>query len=204
MNSLIKCFAFVAVVILAGCVFIFPNSFEEFSALLRKNSNPYIFLLFMSVGCALPMPLTFCYMYAGLTFHPVLAWVLCVGGLFFSSTIGYFLGRLTGSAILAERMCLKFKFDISSKKNSFGLNFFVRAVPGVPYWAQNIVLASVGTSYFLYEFVNICVQGLISLFMVLFFDRVMKGGFETIFIFAILAIILAFFYKMIVHSLFRN
>ena len=204
MNSFVKLFALIAAMALGGYFFSSSGLMGELGAFFEKNSNPYIFLLVMSVGCALPLPLTFCYVYAGMTFNPALAWILCAAGLFFSSGIGYFLGRFAMAKSSIERLCLRFNFNMALKKNSFRLNFFVRAVPGIPYWVQNILLASAGTSYGLYSFVNICVQGLIALSMILFFGGFKEGDYSMIAVFVVLAVILAIAYKMAMRFLFRD
>ena len=132
----------------------------------RENDNPFAFLAVMGVGCAFPFSLSLCYLFAGAAFPFFEAWALCVIGLFISSSIGFFFGRFLVPENALESVAARFKIGAVKSLGLANVNFFVRAVPGIPYFLQNIILGGMRTSFAMYAAVNLAVQGAIAAAMV--------------------------------------
>ena len=118
-----------------------------------------------------------------------------MGGLLASGSIGYMLGRYVLDRATAEKFRSKVKLD--SKKRLYRLNFYVRAVPGIPYWTQNIILGSVHTGFKTYTLSNICVQGAIALAMNYLGANIVAEGAGKYWAFAVLIVVLAAVNKLL-------
>lgn len=152
------------------------GAFEEFA---KNNSSAYVFLPVMGMGCAVGVPLSFCYVFAASAYALPKAFLLCIIGLFTSSLIGFFIGNVFSELPFVKKLQGKFLPPHAESSRYFKLNFFIRAIPGVPYFAQNLILASVSkkTQLFTYLLINICVQGLIALAMILIFNAAFREKF---------------------------
>jgi len=126
----------------------------------ESNNNPFIFLAIMGIGCALPFSLSICYLFAGAAFPFLQAWIICLAGLFISSSIGYVFGRFIVPPNILESLLIKFKIK-PNPYNLANVNFFVRAVPGIPYFVQNLILGGLRSNFATYIVVNLAVQGAI-------------------------------------------
>ena len=134
--------------------------FKESSGLLSEN--PWLFLLVMGIGCALPFPITICYLTSGICFGLWKGFLLCFLGLFISSSIGGLMGKFLTPKIIFEKISDKFNLKQFGMRGEFNLNFFVRAIPGIPYWIQNVFLGGMTKSPAMYLIVCMSVQGIIS------------------------------------------
>lgn len=132
----------------------------------RENDNPFAFLAVMGVGCAFPFSLSLCYLFAGAAFPFFEAWVLCLLGLFASSSIGFLFGRFLVPESALKSLAARFKIGLENPASLANVNFFVRAVPGIPYFLQNIILGGMRTPFAAYAAVNLAVQGAIGAAMV--------------------------------------
>lgn len=132
----------------------------------RENGDPFAFLIVMGVGCAFPLSLSLCYLFAGAAFPFFEAWALCILGLFISSSIGFFFGRFLVPENSLESLAGRFKIGRVKTLGLANVNFFVRAVPGIPYFLQNIILGGMRTPFAMYAAVNLAVQGAIAAAMV--------------------------------------
>lgn len=152
------------------------GAFEEFA---KNNSATYVFLPVMGIGCAVGVPLSFCYVFAASAYALPKAFLLCIIGLFTSSLIGFFIGNVFSELPYVRELKNKFLPQHAEDAIYFKLNFFIRAVPGVPYFAQNLILASLSkkVQLFTYLLINICVQGLIALAMILIFNAAFREKF---------------------------
>lgn len=152
------------------------KAFEEFA---KDNSSAYVFLPVMGMGCAVGVPLSFCYVFAASAYALPKAFLLCIMGLFTSSLIGFFIGNVFSELPYVRELKNKFLPQHAEDAIYFKLNFFIRAVPGVPYFAQNLILASLSkkSQIFTYLLINICVQGLIALAMILIFNSAFREKF---------------------------
>ena len=152
------------------------NSFEWLKEFIRMHENPGIFFAVMGFGCALFFPLSWCYLYAGGAFGLFQAWALCMAGLFVSGSIGFLLGKFFTSKNLLLKLERRFKVPVLCERKIYHINFFIRAVPGVPYGAQNIILGGIGTNFSTYTFVNMTVQGMMALAMNLLGSSLFRDG----------------------------
>ena len=152
------------------------GAFEDFA---KDNSSAYVFLPVMGMGCAVGVPLSFCYVFAASAYALPKAFLLCIIGLFTSSLIGFFIGNVFSELPYVRELKNKFLPQHAEDAIYFKLNFFIRAVPGVPYFAQNLILASLSkkSQLFTYLLINICVQGLIALAMILIFNAAFREKF---------------------------
>ncbi len=164
------------------------GAFEEFA---KNNSAAYVFLPVMGIGCAVGVPLSFCYVFAASAYTLPKAFLLCIIGLFTSSLIGFFIGNVFSELPYVKELKNKFLPRHAEDAIYFKLNFFIRAIPGVPYFAQNLILASLSkkAQIFTYLTVNICVQGLIALAMILIFNAAFREKFLIVIalVFALIA-----------------
>lgn len=196
MKRFIFVFALAAVLIAAfQYLFGWNDFFCRLEELVKETGNPWVFLAVMGIGCAFGLPLSFAYLYGGMAFGVFGGWVLSLGGLLASGSIGYMLGRYVLDRATAEKFRSKVKLD--SKKRLYRLNFYVRAVPGIPYWTQNIILGSVHTGFKTYTLSNICVQGAIALAMNYLGANVVAEGAGKYWAFAVLIVVLAAVNKLL-------
>lgn len=65
-----------------------------------------------------------------------------------------------------ELLAGRFKIGRVKTLGLANVNFFVRAVPGIPYFLQNIILGGMRTPFAMYVAVNLAVQGAIAAAMV--------------------------------------
>ena len=172
MKRFIFVFALAAVLIAAfQYLFGWNDFFCRLEELVKETGNPWVFLAVMGIGCAFGLPLSFAYL------------------------IGYMLGRYVLDRATAEKFRSKVKLD--SKKRLYRLNFYVRAVPGIPYWTQNIILGSVHTGFKTYTLSNICVQGAIALAMNYLGANIVAEGAGKYWAFAVLIVVLAAVNKLL-------
>lgn len=61
---------------------------------------------------------------------------------------------------MLESLLIKFKIK-PNPYNLANVNFFVRAVPGIPYFVQNLILGGLRSNFATYIVVNLAVQGAI-------------------------------------------
>ena len=130
----------------------------------RVSGGEYVGV--MGIACALGFPLSLCYLFAGMAFPIWKAWISCMVVLALSSTIGFFIGKFFASDKFICRISQKIEGGDTGKIRAFRLNFYVRAIPGIPYWVQNVFLGAVCSNFKMYFIVNMAVQGAISLAMV--------------------------------------
>lgn len=171
---------------------------------IRSNNNPFLFILVMGIGCALPFSLSLCYLYAGAAFPFFIAWPLCLFGLFISSSFGYMIGRFILPRHILDSLLSRFKLQSPKLIHIVNANFFVRAIPGIPYFIQNILLGGIATPFKTYIIVNLIVQGLIGAVMIFIGSSIVsdyplwqKISVFTFLVFSLFCIqrILAYFYS---------
>ncbi len=157
-----------------------------------------VFFVLMSVGCAFAFPLSLCYLFAGAAFGFWAGWGVCVAVLLVSSAIGYALGRFFMPEGVLRRMALRVGVSPDpSGSGMFNINFFVRVVPGIPYWIQNVVLGGMRPNFALYMGVNVAAQGAIAGAMNFLGASVSGGGPAKYAAFAVLIAVLAAFHACV-------
>lgn len=156
----------VAFVVAMDFAFGWENLLEQALDFAKTYDNPLAFLLVMSIGCALPLSLAACYLFAGAAFPFFTAFALCLAGLFFSSLLGYCIARFIFPPEWIDALLRKYKIDREDGKCFANANFFVRAIPGIPYFLQNVILGGIRTPLKMYVATNLAVQGTIAAVMV--------------------------------------
>lgn len=147
------------------------NTAQDFAT---RNENPPAFLLVMGLGTALGVPLSACYLFAGASFGTLCGWGYTLVGLLFSGSLGYFLGKFVTPESLVKKFSKRARIDKKSKL--VDINFFVRAIPALPYWTQNILLGGLQTDFKTYTLANILTQGAIALVMCFLGANLAKDG----------------------------
>lgn len=191
LKGTIKIAAIFAAVLILANVANFEGIYAQLRELCKNSQSPTIFLCLMGFATPFGFPLSACYIIAGMCFGLNLGFGLCVAGLFLSSTLGYFLGKFAISQKFYDTLRLKLKISDLTKRGKFNVNFLIRAIPGVPYWLQNIVLARLSNSYLLYEIVNLVTQSTIAFAMVFFSSSLGEEGLKKYAAIALMIFILA-------------
>ncbi len=192
-------------------VFLNKSGFLLYLRTIAEDANSVpIFLLCMGIGCAFGLPVSFFYVTAGIAFGMLKAWEVCVVSLILSSSIGYLLGRFVlprkwiESKIFSETenpQNKKYSFLRNRRlskdlKTDFNLNFYIRAIPGIPYWIQNLFLGAISLNFFVYLFVNIVVQGAISFAMICLGGAVVDYSWYSVVIIVLLVVFLTLFHRL--------
>lgn len=202
-NSLKIAIVFLALIVV-GYFIGWGNVFDRLRAYAENGESPYVFLGVMILGTPLGFPLSFCYLFAGAVFGIFKGWLLCLAGLVGSSVFGYFLGRF----VVPRKFIFSLREKIGLEKHGackgmFNVNFFARAFPGIPYWAQNVILGGIRSNFLLYLAVNFAVQGTIALAMNSLAGALARGGFEKYLIFVLLILVLSAFH-ISVNAFYKN
>ena len=180
LKILILCLAIIIIQLSYGWI----ELFELFKHTAQNNANPIVFLLIMSTTCAIGFPITFCTLFAGSAFGITHGAILSLTGILISSLFGYAIGKFFFPQELTQK--LQQKFSIDKNKNMFDLNFYVRAVPGIPYSIQNFILGGMNAPLKLYIFLAILIQGSIAIAMNILGASFSDNGIAKYIAFAIL------------------
>ena len=149
--------------------------FAYLKNLTETTNSPLFFILLMGIGCAFGFPVSFCYIFAGIGFGIFFGWIYCLIGLFASGTLAYLVVRLFVSEEDFLKIMKRFKLKMNVSKLKYHANFFLRAIPGTPYFLQNFFLAGIKTPYPMYIVMLLLVQGSVALAMN-FMMGVLSGG----------------------------
>ncbi len=195
---------FISLTLLALCMYIFfiseySNSAKEF---LEANKNPWLFLAVIGVATVFGFPVSACYLIAGAVFGVMYGFLLCLAGIFLSSSFSYMLGRFCLPNGKLKSYLEKFSVGKFLGANLASVNFFVRAIPGVPYMFQGLILAALKTNYLVYMFVAISVQGGIAFCMCLFGSGLATAALEKIAVGIILILLLSVFHQILIRLKF--
>lgn len=172
--------------VIAGVSWLYgwDNLFATLQSFANENKNPFVFLSVMGITCAIGFPLSLCYLFAGAAFGTFQGWLLSVLGLLASGSLGWLIGKFVAPKEKIEEW--KMLFKIKKDVRMFNINFAVRAIPGIPYWTQNIFLGGINTDFKMYTITNICAQGAIALAMNYLGANITKDGWEKYAAFALL------------------
>lgn len=173
--------------------------FAIFKAFAQGNANPLYFFAIMGVGCAFGFPVSWCYIFAGTAFGVAFGWTYCIFGIFTSSSIGF----LASKWLLQKSQILKFekffKVDATKIKATYHANFFIRAVPGVPYFLQNFILTDIKTTYLMYISMTLLVQGPIAFAVIFLSASIAESTFLKIIMAVLLLIILILIHRLMLR-----
>lgn len=159
---------------------------EEFA---KNNANPFAFLAIMSIGCAVGLPMSFCTLFAGAAFGAWLGGALSVAGISVSASLGYLIGKFFIPAEQMEK--IKQRFNISAtQKAMFDLNFYVRAVPGIPYCIQNFILGAADSQFKMYMLLGVSIQGAIAVAMCALGSSISEEGYTKYAAIAVLVVVI--------------
>ncbi len=174
--QILKIAAVAALAAAFGAAFGWQRAFAALEEFAKSNANPAAFLLVMGVCCAFAFPVSWCYAFAGAAFGVFGGWCLCLAGIAASSAIGFAAARWLIPAEWAERAAEKARLKGAIRRRLADANFFIRAVPGVPYFMQNIILASIGTEFPKYMLASLATQGPIALAVAFFSNGILEGS----------------------------
>ena len=201
MKSFIRMSILIVAIIAVQLLYGWFELFELLKSFAENNANPFVFLTIMSLGCAIGLPISFCTLFSGAAFGIVLGSALSIFGIAISSLLGYVVGKYF--LPLEQIQTLKKKFSIDNKKTMFDLNFYIRAVPGIPYSMQNVILGAMNSELKLYILMSISIQGTIAVVMNILGASFTDDSIAKYIAFAILVLVIVIirlvfkkFYKM--------
>jgi len=164
-QKIVRLFIFVFLIV---CVEVFVG-WKDILAYLKNiaeiSNSPLFFILLMGIGSAFGFPVSACYIFAGIAFGIFWGWIYCLTGLFISGTFAYVVVRFFVSEEDFLKIVKFFKIKTDLSKLKYHANFFLRAIPGTPYFLQNILLAGIKTSYPMYIVMLLLTQGSVALAM---------------------------------------
>ncbi len=207
MKIFLRVALFCSIITLVEYAFGWGVVFEEMKMLALESGSAELFFLGMGIGCALGLPVSLCYFSAGAAFGILEGWGLCLMALVLSSTMGFFAGRFilpcgwaesrlkrsALSGVMAKMGVGNVVGKIGTARADFDICFFIRAVPGVPYWLQNIFLGALSVRFGVYFFVGLFVQGAIALAVICIGAAAADSSWVGIPVFALLVAVLAIF-----------
>lgn len=147
---------------LAGLWLLWQVEFEPKRVLDAFDAtDPWWFLLWMSVLPWLGFPIAAFYLYAGAAFAWPQAWALCVTALAINIALAhplaiYALRRPLRTLLTGTRAQL----PELNPDNQFRATFLIRGIPGVPFALQNYMLPLLGVRFPVYFLVSWSIQSL--------------------------------------------
>lgn len=163
MKNALKIILFFSIIAIVQFTYGWGNLFALFEQFAKANANPIVFLFVISFGCAIGFPVSFCTLFAGAAFGWMFGSGLSIVGIFASSLIGYFVGKFFAPDEFIEK--IKRRLNLKGQRSMFDLNFYVRAVPGLPYSMQNLLLGAMNSDLKMYLLLSVSIQGIIAVAM---------------------------------------
>ena len=160
MKNALKILLLIVVIVAVQFVYGWDNLFAFFKTFAEENANPYAFLCVISLGCAIGFPVSFCTLFAGAAFGWLNGSILSIIGIAVSSLIGYFVGMFFAPENFVSQ--IKQRFNLNKQQSMFDLNFYVRAVPGLPYSIQSLFLGAMKSELKMYMILSVSIQGAIA------------------------------------------
>jgi len=128
-----------------------------------RATNPLMFVLLMSVLPLAGFPIAVFYLFAGAAYPWIQAWLLCTVSLSLNLASAYFLTRyLLRTPMTRILHSLGYELPRLSPEFQFRMTFLIRTIPGVPYPAQNYLLALADVPFATYFSVSLGCQSLIA------------------------------------------
>jgi uncharacterized membrane protein YdjX (TVP38/TMEM64 family) len=128
---------------------------------LIRDTHPLYFVLLMSTLPLIGLPIAAFYLYAGSAYVWWQAWALCTLALGINISISYPIARyLLASPISALLAKYKRSLPEITAVNQFRMTFLVRAIPGMPYFMQNYILALFGVRFVPYLVISWSIQSI--------------------------------------------
>ncbi len=133
-----------------------------------ESANLWVFFLAMASLPVFGFPISACYIYAGLAFHPMEASLVCLAALSVNMTVSY---ALTHSVL--KKPIIKFldkrgwSIPEMNDENQFRFTFLIRTIPGPPFFFQNLTLSLAGIPFWTYLWISLLTQGSIAIAVIL-------------------------------------
>ena len=128
-----------------------------------QATRPMMFVLLMSALPLAGFPIAVFYLFAGAAFPWLQAWLLCAVSLAINMAAAYFLGRyLLRTPVSRILNSLGYGLPALSPQFKFRMTFLVRTIPGIPFTAQNYLLALADVPFATYFAVSLGAQTLIA------------------------------------------
>lgn len=154
-------FSFIALLVV-GFLLLAAFDFQPSAVLdAARGTDPLIFLLLMIFLPLAGFPISVFYLYAGAVFPWLNAWLLCSAALAINIAISYPVGiYLLRKPISCWLVGRGYRIPELKETGYFRLVFLVRSIPGVPYAAQNYMLALAGSPFWLYLLLSLSIQSI--------------------------------------------
>jgi uncharacterized membrane protein YdjX (TVP38/TMEM64 family) len=143
-----------------------------------RGSHPMLFFMTLSVATLFPIPISVFYVAAG----PLYGVGPALRGSFFAVAANMTLAHWATSSLLrpfAARVMERLGYTIPTvNPDDQGQTIIVtRVTPGIPYFAQNLILGLIGVDYWRYLAISLPIQMLWATGFVLLGDSAMRGRF---------------------------
>lgn len=123
------------------------------------NLDPFWFLIAMVLLPVIGAPVSLFYVAAGGGFPPLTGILLGCVGLVGSTAIGYLVGRWAVSESVRDRLLARIpQIDHLSELHCVRATILIRAVPGVPFWLQNLTLGAARVPFVSYILLSVSIQ----------------------------------------------
>jgi uncharacterized membrane protein YdjX (TVP38/TMEM64 family) len=158
---------------------------------LIRDTHPLYFVLLMSTLPLIGLPIAAFYLYAGSVYVWWQAWALCTLALGINISISYPIARyLLASPISVLLAKYERSLPELTEVNQFRVTFLVRAIPGVPYFMQNYILALFGVRFVPYLVISLSIQSIFAAGMAAVPNLVEKTGWVPVAMVAALMLLL--------------
>ncbi|MDP0501362.1 MAG: VTT domain-containing protein [Verrucomicrobiota bacterium JB022] len=128
-----------------------------------QRPDPVWFVVLASLLPIVGFPISLVYLAAGATFPWWMGWLLCSLSLAINLSLSWLLGRLVlRRPITALMQHTGYRLPDISTTNRFRLAFLLRTVPGIPFWAQNFLLALTDLPFFHYWLISWSTQSVLA------------------------------------------
>ncbi|KAF0095951.1 MAG: hypothetical protein E1N59_727 [Puniceicoccaceae bacterium 5H] len=144
-------------------LYVFRQPVLELVEAWFTQPDPLWFLLLASLLPIVGFPISLVYLAAGATFPWWFGWLLCSLSLAINLALSWLLGRLVlRRPIRALLAHFQYQLPDISATNRFRLAFLLRTVPGIPFWAQNFLLALTELPFFHYWLISWATQSVLA------------------------------------------
>ncbi len=196
LKNILKLLSLILLIALFQIFWGWQNLYAQVQAFAEANANPFYFLFIMSIFCAFGFPVSWCYFFSATAFGLGQAWGLCLIGLLFSSLLGFFAAKAFLPSNWNDKILCKFKIKSDCLTANYHANFFIRAIPGVPYFLQNFILTGIKTPLSMYLIMTLLVQGPIALGVNIISASLKNSAYEGIFAGICLILILTAIHRL--------
>lgn len=131
-----------------------------------RSTDPLVFIACMAALPVIGFPVAACYLYAGAAFGFLYGWLYCLGGLFLSMSLGYWVARGFLRAPLQSLLATtRRRLPAPAERHHLRTTLLVRLVPGLSFAMQNALLALLNIPFAKYITASLVAQGLLASLM---------------------------------------